>query len=258
MTDTINTAVAAVQADATDLPQDSGASAATIDGAAVAAYLQQHPQFFHAHPSLLLELSIPHETGKAISLLERQVALFRERQEHLQEQFHEFLTNAHANDNLFEKTRLLILALLRCDSLASLMRLVRDNIRQEFAASASGFVLVNEQGVSSLPEVPAVRTSAVRTALGELYQRQQTYCGPLNQVQRELLFPQHPELLVSAAIVPIKLGNEPLLDEAMPLLLIASAEREHFNSSLDTLFLDFLGEVLAVHLQNLLVRNKAA
>ena len=38
----------------------------------------------------------------------------------------------------------------------------------------------------------------------------------------------------------------------LPLLLIASAEREHFNSSLDTLFLDFLGEVLSAHLHNLL------
>jgi len=43
-----------------------------------------------------------------------------------------------------------------------------------------------------------------------------------------------------------KLGN------SLPLLLIASADREHFNSSLDTLFLDFLGEVLTIHLQNLL------
>ena len=39
---------------------------------------------------------------------------------------------------------------------------------------------------------------------------------------------------------------------ALPLLLIASADRDQFNSSLDTLFLDFLGEVLAAHLQNLL------
>lgn len=250
MSDTQN---AAVRSDA------ASSAALDIDAAAVAAYLKKHPQFFHTHSSLLLELSIPHETGgKAISLLERQVALFRERQEHLQEQFHEFLTNAHANDNLFEKTRRLILALLRCDSLPKLINLMQEGIAQEFGASASGILLVNEQGLSSLPQIPAITTAAVRTALGELYQRQVTYCGPLNQVQRELLFPQHPEELVSAAIVPIRLGDEPMLDSAMPLLLIASAEREHFNSSLDTLFLDFLGEVLAVHLHNLLGRNKTA
>lgn len=252
MTDSLN---AALNTDAASASSEGGS---TVDAAAVAQYLKQHPQFFHSHSSLLLELSIPHETGKAISLLERQVALFRERQEHLQEQFHEFLTNAHANDNLFEKTRHLILSLLRCNSLAEVVELVREQIRVEFSASASGLVLVNEQGISSLPLVPGITTYAVRTALGELYQRQMTYCGPLNQVQRELLFPQHQEVLVSAAIVPIRIGSEPMLDNAMPLLLIASAEREHFNSSLDTLFLDFLGEVLAVHLQNLLARTTAA
>jgi uncharacterized protein YigA (DUF484 family) len=254
MSDILNAAVLDAESDAVA----STADTPNIDAAAVAAWLQQHPQFFHHHSALLLELSIPHETGKAISLLERQVALFRERQEHLQDQFHEFLTNAHANDNLFEKTRHLILALLRCNSLAAVVDVISERIKVEFSASASGLMLVNEQGISSLPRVPAVTTAAVRTALGELYQRQVTYCGPLNQVQRELLFPQHPELLVSAAIVPIKLGDEPMLDSAMPLLLIASAEREHFNSSLDTLFLDFLGEVLAVHLQNLLVRTHTA
>ncbi len=54
--------------------------------------------------------------------------------------------------------------------------------------------------------------------------------------------------------MPLKL-DEPTraaLGNSLPLLLIASADRDQFNSSLDTLFLDFLGEVLAAHLQNLL------
>ena len=73
----------------------------------------------------------PHESGRAISLLERQVTLFRERQEHLQDQFHEFLTNAHDNDNLFEKTRHMILALMKCQSLAAVRELVEANFNSE-------------------------------------------------------------------------------------------------------------------------------
>ena len=59
--------------------------------------------------------------------------------------------------------------------------------------------------------------------------------------------------IVSAAIVPLHLPeNSPIRTElGMPLLLIGSAEEKHFNSSLGTLFLDFIGEVLAVHLQTL-------
>ncbi|MES2606094.1 MAG: DUF484 family protein [Pseudomonadota bacterium] len=244
-----------------DLNVDAAADAADDTGsaltaAAVSNYLLQHPQFFHTHSELLMELSIPHESGKAISLLERQVHVFRERQEMLQDQFHEFLSNAHANDNLFEKTRVMILALLQCPSINAVKALIEHRFNGEFHASASSLVLVNDNGSLELEgcNLPCIATTAVRTALGELYQKQTTYCGPLNQVQRELLFPQHIDPLVSAAIVPLKL-DEPTrnkLGNSLPLLLIASADREHFNSSLDTLFLDFLGEVLAVHLQNLL------
>jgi len=227
---------------------------APLTAAAVADFLLQHPQFFHQHTELLMELSIPHESGKAISLLERQVTLFRERQEQLQDQFHEFLGNAHANDNLFEKTRLMILALLQCPSISAVKALIAQRFNTEFNATASALVLVNDAGLLLDCDLPCIPATAVRTALGELYQKQTTYCGPLNQVQRELLFPQHPDPLVSAAIVPLKLDDatRERLGNSLPLLLIASADREHFNSSLDTLFLDFLGEVLAIHLQNLL------
>ncbi len=225
-----------------------------LTAAAVADFLLQHPQFFHQHTDLLMELSIPHESGKAISLLERQVTLFRERQEQLQDQFHEFLSNAHANDNLFEKTRLMILALLQCPSIPAVTALIAERFNTEFHATASALVLVNDAGLLLDYDLPCIPTTAVRTALGELYQKQTTYCGPLNQVQRELLFPQHPDPLVSAAIVPLKLdeASRQRLGNSLPLLLIASRDREHFNSSLDTLFLDFLGEVLTIHLQNLL------
>ena len=225
----------------------------TLTAAAVGDYLLRNPQVFHEHSQLLLELSIPHESGRAISLLERQVTLFRERQEHLQDQFHEFLTKAHDNDNLFEKTRHMILALMKCQSLAAVRELVEANFNSEFNASASALILVNEAGAGH-GVLSSIATTAVRAALGELYLKQTTYCGPLNQVQSELLFPQHLAPLVSAAIVPLKL-DEPTraaLGNSLPLLLIASADRDQFNSSLDTLFLDFLGEVLAAHLQNLL------
>ena len=45
----------------------------------VAAYLKENPDFFINRDSLLAEITLPHESGKAISLLERQVRVLRER-----------------------------------------------------------------------------------------------------------------------------------------------------------------------------------
>jgi uncharacterized protein YigA (DUF484 family) len=238
-------------------PANSGAAApdsaaAPIDDAAVAAWLRGHPAFFHGHADLLLELSIPHESGKAISLLERQVAVFRERQSSLQDQIHEFIGNARNNDNLFEKTRLVVLDVLRSTTFPELLGLMSERLRVDFDASASALVFVSDAAASG-GDVVRLSTASVRAALGELFAKQRTYCGALNHVQQQLLFPGQSAPIVSAAIVPLHLPEDSAvrLQYGLPLLLIGSTREQHFNSSLDTLFLDFIGEILAVRLQSI-------
>ena len=72
-------------------------------------------------------------------------------------------------------------------------------------------------------------------------------------MQQQLLFPGQSALIVSAAIVPLHLPEDSavLKHYGLPLLLIGSIKEQHFNSSLDTLFLDFIGEVLSVRLQSI-------
>ena len=45
----------------------------------VASYLHAHPEFFVDRDELLGEMRIPHQPGDAVSLVERQVRLLRER-----------------------------------------------------------------------------------------------------------------------------------------------------------------------------------
>jgi uncharacterized protein YigA (DUF484 family) len=237
-------------------PQDSGADtlapeAQSLDAAAVADYLRKHPEFFLEHGDLLRELKIPHESGRAVSLLERQVAVYRQRQYAMDEQFNDIVGNAKVNDALFEKTRLVILDLLHCRTLAQLLGTIGERIRDDFGASGATLAFVTERtDAGALTTIPP---TAVRTALGEFYEKQRTWCGSLNSVQQSLLFPNKIAPIVSAAVVPLHLPESSAFRQAygQPLLLIGSTEASHFNSTLDTLFLDFIGEVLSVHLQTL-------
>jgi len=228
-----------------------------MDPASVAAWLKQHPDFFVEHGEVLLDLRIPHESGKAISLLERQVTVYRKRQESMEAQFHEIIDNARANDELFETTRLVLLDLLRCTSLLTLKQSIEEKLMADFNASASQLVFIADSDFPQDSSLKCLPSSAVRTALGELYQKQRTWCGALNAVQQELLFGAQEAPIVSAAIVPLHLPElSPMRERyGQPLLLVGSTEAQHFNSSLDTLFLDFIGEVLAVHLHNLSLRD---
>ena len=58
--------------------QPEAPSHAPVAAQDVADYLRAHPNFLVQHPQLLSELSIPHETGATVSLVERQVGVLRE------------------------------------------------------------------------------------------------------------------------------------------------------------------------------------
>src|SRR5690606_19642069 len=71
----------------------------------VAAFLRQHPDYFQQRPELLELLRLPDARGQAVSLLERQAAILRERNQELRERLNGLLDVARENDRLFELTR---------------------------------------------------------------------------------------------------------------------------------------------------------
>jgi uncharacterized protein YigA (DUF484 family) len=226
---------------------------APLDDAAVAAYLKADPDFFVRNRDLLLALTIPHESGKAVSLLEKQIAVFRERQDSIEKRFESFLDNARVNDNLFEKTRLVILDLMRCRSLTELTSTIAQRICGDFDASISTLAFVNNDPATGKEAVRRIAVTDAKAILGNDFEKQRTWCGRLNKSQQQVLFGEDKSAMISAALVPIHLPETAPIRKAhgLPLLLIGSVEEAHFNSSLDTLFLDFIGEVLSVHMQNL-------
>lgn len=217
----------------------------------VSKYLIENPEFFDRKTDLLLALTIPHESGSAISLLERQVALFRERNRELQNNINEFIFNAEENDALFEKTRIVIMKLLKSTNLATLSNIIDDSLTAEFSAHSSRIYFITENSKDmTLKGMRTLGINPVREILGKLFDKKRTFCCELSPEQAKLLFPDTKKEILSAAIVPIHL-TETAPDESeigMPLLVIGSDKHNHFNSSLDTLFLDFIGEILAVHI----------
>ena len=92
-------------------------SEATITEQDVVDYLRKNPAFFVSQPGLLADISLPHESGQAISLVERQVSVLRERNMDMRHRLSKLLDNARDNDRLFDKTKKLVLALLESKNL---------------------------------------------------------------------------------------------------------------------------------------------
>lgn len=228
-----------------------------LDDESVAAYLTEHPDFFTNREELLLKLRIPHKSGSAVSLLERQVSLLRRKSDENQNKIHDFIENAKENDDLFEKTRTIILNIINTRSLEELSDLIDEKLKNEFDATASRIFFATTETVdeqeSKLFMLPLDHT---RKVLGVLFQRKRAYCGNLDNEQAQLFFPDTVKIN-SAAIIPIHFHDEKELKgklPGIPLLVIASSKAKHFNSSLDTLFLDFIGEILSAQIKGLLLK----
>jgi len=195
----------------------------------VAAWLKQHPDFFVGRDALLADMTVPHESGKAVSLLERQVKILRERSMESRHTLNALLENARYNDQLFSVTRNLILMLLDENDLTSLASVTSSNLETQPGIDACRLILI---------DTPAT-ASELQKRFPSLFRSKRVLCQQLDKETSQLLFPEASTALRSAALCPVTHHNS-----LHAILAIGNQSQDYFNEELDTLFLDFIGEVL--------------
>ncbi|WP_017939716.1 DUF484 family protein [Zestomonas thermotolerans] len=209
---------------------------AALDAEQVAAYLRQHPEFFVDHEELIPELRIPHQPGEAVSLVERQVKLLRERNIEMRHRLSQLMDVARENDRLFDKTRRLVLDILDATSLEEVVGAVEDNLRHAFQVPHVSLILFND---TPLGVGRWVSDAEAHQAIGGLLGGSKTVCGVLRANELEFLFGAEAPQVGSAAMVA--LAHQGLHG----VLAIGSPDPQHYKSSLGTLFLGYIAEVLA-------------
>lgn len=213
----------------------------------VASYLAANPDFFRNRQELLADLTLPHQSGEAVSLLERQVSILRERTYHAHEKLGSLLENASKNDQLFELTRGLVLSLLRAKSATQLADSLGETLLRQDSVDACQLVLTNEPG-NTAGEHLTIDNKLAET-FADVFRLNHTHCGQPTKQQLALLFGKASDTIRSTALCPIVSGNRQL-----GILAIGSVKSNYFNVNLDTLFLDFIGHVIAAVLEGQLSR----
>ncbi|HCJ29039.1 MAG TPA: DUF484 domain-containing protein [Pseudomonas sp.] len=204
------------------------------DAETVAAYLRAHPEFFVDHDELIPELRIPHLPGGAVSLVERQVKLLRERNIEMRHRLSQLMDMARDNDRLFDKTRRLVLDLLDANSLEEIIGAVDESLRHEFQVPYVSLILFSE---SPLPVGRSVTAAEAQQAIGGLLGTGKTVCGVLRPHELAFLFGEEESSGIGSAAVVA-------LNQQQGILAIGSQDPQHYKSSLGTLFLGYIAEVL--------------
>lgn len=220
------------------------ALADTLGEEQIVAYLKAHKDFFVTHESLLADITVPHSTGSAVSLVERQVGVLRERNLDLRERLERLLVVARENDMLFEKMRGLILALLEAKNITDLAAALERELKARFASEFVSFLLFDVSGATGAAQ--SVHLQDAQEKIPALVKGRRAIAGQLRNEELTFLFGHEGLLVKSCAVVPVHHGRP------LGLLAIGSSNSEHFKTSMDTLFIGFVGDVLARLLPSLL------
>lgn len=223
--------------------------AAVIDEESlVVRFLHEHPDFFEHHPELLVDLHIPHESGAAVSLVERQVGQMRTEIARCRKQLAEFISVAKENEALSLRMHRLTLQLMESQTQEQAIEALREILVQDFKADVTALLWLDDPGLEAHRDSPEASGSS--SALWEIVDRGRPVCGNLGASQLGLLFGDGAGSAESAAVVPIRVGA------VAGLLAIGSASPDRFHPTKGTEVLGRLGEIVSRSLQALSSRRE--
>jgi len=215
----------------------------------VVDYLTKNPEFFTRNPHLLSVLDLPHETGNATSLVERQVAILRERNIDLRRQLRELIDNATTNDRVFSKTRSFTLALMDVPSIGQLDQVLADELISGFQADHAVCYVLGWREPSTSMHFVGIGESA-DPPVPRLFSQPEPTCGTYRPEEYAQLFgDQSLTAPGSVALVPMR------REHLKATLAIGSADPNRFHREMGTLFLEYIGEVLVRTLVGLIART---
>ncbi|MDP0560879.1 MAG: DUF484 family protein [Candidatus Endonucleobacter sp. (ex Gigantidas childressi)] len=207
-------------------------------------FLLLHPDFFVGRDNLLEQLKIPHKRGSALSLVERQLEIFRDRDAKLQDNLKLLISNGKNNDRNFTSIRKLTLSLLESRDIDQALEAVNDSLNHDFNIEFHKLILFSDQ-----PKELPVRIESrdiAESVLGTILSDKTVFCGRLDEKQTRFLFGKNAEQIKYLAVAPL---NFP---ECIGILVLGSSDKKQFKDKVGVLFISYIGDMLCRHFVHLI------
>ena len=207
-----------------------------LDDTQVAEYLRQHPGFFSDKEELLVSMTVPHAAGQAVSLVEKQLGILRERNSELRNRLSKLIDSARSNDRLFSHSRKLVLSLLDCKNSAQAVDVIYASFARDFGIETTQILLFDNNTISRARNESLI---VADREIGRYLKARQTVGGGLTKDEIRLVFADNAERVGSAALSVLAYG------EVYGVLAIGNEDPNFYNSDMGTLFLNYIAEVLS-------------
>ncbi|MES9942767.1 MAG: DUF484 family protein [Candidatus Thiodiazotropha sp. 6PLUC2] len=206
----------------------------------IADYLGENPGFFSRYPEILGQMVIPHESGAAVSLIERQVDALRKQLKETQQQLSELVEVARSNDQLQARMHRLTLELIDAATFDEVLNALEDELHDDFKADAVELRLFSSSHIDDHLE-DSLETQIA--TFEQFFTQNQPICGKMDQQQLDYIFGTEGDRIASTALIPLK------SDGVLGLLAIGSCDPNRFAPDHGTEFLTRLGEIISRTLQ---------
>jgi len=210
---------------------------------------KDYPDILVRNPALLAELEIPHESGEAISLIERQVGVLRGKLRKSDKRLRELMDIARDNERLAESRHRLAINLLGSHDLDDVISIVLDELGNELGADFAVIRLITDDidRLNDKPELFIDKNMAELNAFSTMLDNRKSMCGRCTEEQNHFLFGEDAVQIGSAAVIPLAAGAK------LGLLGLGGRDERRFSIAMGTEFLGQIGELvsaaLAVHLE---------
>lgn len=228
----------------TSSPEEASLQAKTSLKRVVANYLRKHPDFLQEHPDVFEALQLNHQSGAAVSLIERQVEQLRASNEDLNRQLGRLVRVASENERLMSRLHHLTLELMDIASRREFFTRLGDSLLNDFKADILTICLFDHAAAAEAGElVKGIEKNdpALEQFRAHL-DKDSTVCGRLSGKKLEFLFGDQAGRVQSTALVPV--GRHGVDG----MMAIGSSDPARFYPGMGTLFLDLLAEVIVTRL----------
>ncbi|MEE9302442.1 MAG: DUF484 family protein [Thiotrichaceae bacterium] len=209
---------------------------AGMDEATIAEYLKTHPDFFLRHETLLETLKVPHQSGVAVSLIERQVALLRSQKQQMDDQLNGLIQAARNNEQIVGHIQRFTLEMIHTHSLEDVITSCQENMNNHFKADYVGIrVLVGDQ---SNVHYLSGKDGALRS-FTQLFKNRKPICGRITEKQCVYMFGKNAKKIKTAVLIPLQNTKN------MGVVALGSTDERRFHPGMGTLFLSYMGELIS-------------
>ena len=201
-------------------------------------YLTEHPNFFEENPDTLEAINVSHDSGKAISLVERQITIMRDKNKALSAQVEQLIETAKNNDQLLAKTNQLVLKLIQAEDLNSLIEALDTSLKNDFNTEFYSLTLIDKGFFSYKTTANLVSEEDAKSKISSLLSAQKAVSGVLREEQINFLFEQSANSVASVIALPLN-SSEPF-----GILALGSSDADFYSHDIGTVFIDYIGALL--------------